>query len=372
MEHKNFEDLMADYVRGLLDKKSAEELSAYINENEENRKKFIQEVEAFRYVRLAVLKDIDKTTAWKHLERKRKLRHILLILRRTVAASIVISISIFLYLKTSTPSPDEEILPGRTMAIMLSEQGIVHLESEICIKTTNGKSYALFCDTSEGKSGENPVCLARDCTTIRVPYGCTYYLTLADGTKVWMNSGSDLKFSHDFNREIREVWMSGELFFEVAHSDSPFVIHAEDLLIRDLGTSFNVTAYPEEDVFVTTLVSGSAQVEYKGTTIDLKPADQVFVNKKNGKIASMQVRAEQYISWRKGIFEFENMRLEQIALHLTRWYDINFEFARENTKDRRFTGVLKKDMPIDTLLHIIGKTTDVRFQRKSKTVYTIN
>ncbi len=372
MEHKNFEDLTADYIRGVLDKKGAEELSAYINENEENRKKFIQEIEAFRYIRLAVLKNIDKTTAWKHLERKRKLKRIIPILRYSIAASIVISISVFLYLKISPTPPDEEILPGRTMAIMLSDQGIVHLESEIRIKARDGKSYALFYDTTERKSGENPVCLARDCTTIRVPYGCTYYLTLSDGTKVWMNSGSDLKFSHDFNEKIREVWMSGELFFEVAHSDSPFVIHADDLLIRDLGTSFNVTAYPEEDVFVTTLISGSAQVEYKGSTVDLKPADQVLVNKKNDKIASMQVKAEQYISWRDGIFEFENMRLEQIVLQLTRWYDINFEFSRENIKERRFTGVLKKNIPIDTLLHTIGKTTNVHFQKKSKTTYTIN
>lgn len=128
-----------------------------------------------------------------------------------------------------------------------------------------------------------------------------------------------------------------------------------------VGTKFNVAAYEDSHRVVTTLAEGRVNVEMSGQVVGLSPDEQVSVDLKSGKMAKNSVSASTNISWIQGIFEYENMTLEEITAQLSRWYDVDFIFSDAEFKTRRFTGVVKKYDELNNVLKIIEKTTNVCF-----------
>ena len=142
--------------------------------------------------------------------------------------------------------------------------------------------------------------------TIRVPRGGEYNLQLADGTKVYLNAGSSLRYPVRFTGKRREVTLSGEGYFEVAKdSTQPFVVRAGDVDVRVLGTAFNVNAYPEKETVATTLVEGRVQVNYKTGQQVIQPGMQLVYDKQNGKVDVSVVDTEVYTSWKDGYYYFK-------------------------------------------------------------------
>jgi ferric-dicitrate binding protein FerR (iron transport regulator) len=205
--------------------------------------------------------------------------------------------------------------------------------------------------------------------TIVVPVTGEYSFTLSDGTKVWMNSDSELRFPTQFVGDKREIFLKGEIYLEVAtDSARPFIVHTPEVAVQVLGTKFNMAAYTNEKRVVTTLLEGAVKVMGVGKQQQLRPGEQAIVHLDDATIRTEQVDASVFVSWIKGVFEYENMPLEEIAIQLERWYDVKFVFAAPEFKSRRFTGVVKKYEVLNDVLKLIEKTTNVCFTMNGRVI----
>jgi len=204
---------------------------------------------------------------------------------------------------------------------------------------------------------------------IEVPRAGEYSLTLADGTKVWLNAESSLRYPVHFSKQQRDVYLTGEACFEVTHNpDAPFTVHADDTKVRVLGTQFNVSAYDDQAFITTTLVEGRVQVNYLANKTILIPGNQSLVEKGKDGINVSEVDAALYIAWVNGVFEFENKDLAYITAQLGRWYNVNFFFTESQLKHIKFTGAIKRDKSINYAIRLIESITDVTFRVEGENI----
>ena len=164
--------------------------------------------------------------------------------------------------------------------------------------------------------------------TLTTPKGGQYQLTLADGTKVWLNAASSLKFPTAFTGGERVVELTGEAYFEVVHnSKQPFKVKTADQTVQDIGTQFNVNSYTDEDVAATTLVEGSVKIfDGKGQTM-IKPGQQ-YLRKGNGAMdVKSDVDIDEVTAWKNGMFQFNNADIKTIMRQISRWYNVDIEYS---------------------------------------------
>lgn len=207
--------------------------------------------------------------------------------------------------------------------------------------------------------------------TLRVPRCCEYHLVLADGTQVWMNSESELRYPVDFVGQERRVFLTGEAYFQVAKDASkPFRVEAEGMTVEALGTGFDVNAYRDGGKLLTTLVEGRVRVSYgsAGNECVLTPGKQVVFS--DGKLAVIDdVKVDDIIGWKEGRFVFSNMTLEEIGYQLERWYDVEIGFQEPLLRNYRFTGIMKRYNKLSQLTELIEETTDVKFRKDGRNIY---
>ena len=163
--------------------------------------------------------------------------------------------------------------------------------------------------------------------------------------------------------------MKGEVYLEVARDEKrPFVVHAGENEVRVLGTRFNLTAYPDEQKVITTLVEGSVEFLNDQSSIRLKPGEQSVLNRATNKLEKQKVDVSIYTSWVSGTYEYERMPLSDITRQLSRWYDVQFIFEAEEFRDHPFTGIVKRNQSLEEVLLIIEKTTNIRFEISERTI----
>jgi ferric-dicitrate binding protein FerR (iron transport regulator) len=228
---------------------------------------------------------------------------------------------------------------------------------------------------------------------IKVPLGSQTELTLPDGTKVWLNSGSRLSYPGFFKKNNRQVKLEGEAFFEVVtNKKKPFIVDAQGVMVKALGTKFNVKAYKEEDVVRTTLIEGLVTIKnerYNLEEIYLKP-NQVASVQKNGKDINLSELDEKgdnetivaskeglvlkkledprpMVSWKEEEWIIKNQAFDELAKNLERRYDVSIEFEDTELKKFRFTGVIK-DESLEQVLQVIHLTTPLEYAINGKHV----
>ena len=198
--------------------------------------------------------------------------------------------------------------------------------------------------------------------TLNVPYGAEYDLVLPDGSKVYLNAGSVLRYPERFNDTRREVFLSGEAYLEVVHNEEhPFVVRTRDVAVRVLGTVFNINAYPDNKWVKTTLVEGKVETQCGDRHITMEPGTQVAYDKEAHETAYFPVNTHLYTSWKDGYYDFENMELGELAQILSRWYDVQIEFARPELRELRFSGRLKRYDSAETLFKMLDYVHNVTF-----------
>jgi ferric-dicitrate binding protein FerR (iron transport regulator) len=212
---------------------------------------------------------------------------------------------------------------------------------------------------------------------LRTPRGGGYNLTLADGSKVWLNAGSSIRFPVSFTDSTRHVYLEGEAYFQVSHDGKPFIVSSGELDVRVLGTSFNVLAYPDEQQLVTTLVEGSVRIDYGGKDDGaapgriLSPDDQAVVSIADAAIEVAKVNTSQFISWIDGKLEFHNEDLDKVMKRLARWYDFKYEFENQKAREFHFSARFDNTENISTILEMLELTTNVKFELKENTIVVI-
>lgn len=209
---------------------------------------------------------------------------------------------------------------------------------------------------------------------LTIPRGGQFFIKLADGTKVWLNSESKLKFPTDFTdgkpRQVELVY--GEAYFDVspstAHKGSHFNVLTHNQNVEVLGTEFNVKAYQDTNIIATTLVEGKVNLSNNVVSRILEPGDQSVMDINSNHIAIKAVDVFNEVSWKEGVFSFKEMPLKDIMKVLERWYDIKTVFKTESVKEITFNGILDKNQKIERILTIMSKTKKITYEINQKTV----
>ena len=356
-----------------LTAKEREVLEQWLLENVELQEEFHQLVECGSVVQAARLfEDIQIRDAWQNVEQKLssrpgwKKRH--LTIYWSVAATVVIMLTAGWFLFRQSPVRTEpekvvQITPGSLKAVWVLEGGEKYeLSENLGRDITNSGGATIGKDSLNtlviqgGNSGQR--------STVRVPEGGEYRVVLSDGTKVWINSGSELTFPMNFEKGERVVELKGEAYFDVAkEAERPFVVCVTGVDVTALGTEFNIAAVQGGDEVLTTLVNGSVRVvNEEGAGCILTPAEQAVCKKGVVGIEVQKVNTNLYTSWKDGYYAFDKQPLGEIMRTLERWYDIHVVFADSVAGKLRFSGRLKRYEDIDNLLTMIKLTNDVDFE----------
>ena len=193
--------------------------------------------------------------------------------------------------------------------------------------------------------------------------GSVGIIELRDGTKVWLNSGSQISYHEAGNQRLAEL--TGEAYFEIRHRENfPFSVMANQIIVHDLGTTFNLKAYPEDKLIETSLVEGKADI-LSNTGISLatlKPGDCAVYHLDDKKIEIVPVSKNVMSAWKDGKFVFRDQRLEDIFIDLSRWYDVKFTFENKEAKDYRYTGTIRKSTTAQQVLKMLKLTTNFQYR----------
>lgn len=339
------------------------ELREWLGESEANQKlfdemattRFITEHEKF----YASINPQQEYLLFRRKRQRQKMRRILAF-SIPAAAAILIGVGIWYSPKEETSLPlvqnrteQTQIIPGKYKAILITENNeSINLDSSPSpLDYQNEQVYA-----QEEKTPHH---------RLLVPTGGEYQLILADGTKVWVNAGSELSYPIAFAGDKREVSLKGEAYFEVAHDkQKPFYVHTHNLNVKVTGTSFNVAAYPEETENSITLVEGSVSVLKEEQIIaSLSPGKQLLYDSGSEKFRVEDADIESTIAWKNGFFLFREEPLSSIVGKLGRWYDVSFSFSTP-AEDKKYSGYIRRDTPIDSILNILRLTNEIDFRIK--------
>lgn len=294
------------------------------------------------------------------------------------AAILILPIAIAtiaLYRNADSKLPDatltQQILPGSKKAILTLANGeTIDLKSAPGMQLTEKDGTLIQVDstalnyqkTSNAASGEIAY------NRIDVPRGGEYQLTLSDGSKVHMNSMSSLRFPIRFAKDSRMIELEGEAYFEVSKTGQPFIVKVKGMDVQVLGTTFNISAYPNEEI-QTTLVSGSVKVQTaNGTNRILHPSEQACIPLGSNHISVRYVDTTFYTSWIQGKINFKDQRLEDIMKTLARWYDMNVIYMDQQTKDLRFGCYVNRYNEITPLVELLEETGKISIKIEGKNI----
>ena len=200
---------------------------------------------------------------------------------------------------------------------------------------------------------------------VEAPAGSRMYIELGDGTRVWLNHGSKLKYPHRFEGENRKVFLTGEAYFEVAHNPAvPFIVGTNRLEVKATGTAFNVSAYPEDNNVATTLVEGKVFLYERKTNHEIKalsPGECLKFDSKENAYTLETEYTEKNTAWKDGLLVFKNERVDDVAKKLARWYNVEVEIVNEKVKEFTFTATFM-DETLPQVLELMSLATPVNYE----------
>ena len=372
--------LIAEELTGTIDEKDRVVLARWLDEDERHREEYADILESLK----------TGNEAWKDQERGRQLMesrwgavksHTVQKTGRWItwskyAAVIVLFVSIGIFGLVNEEKQEVEngtvaqIEHGSMKAqLVLANGKKVDLRPETSLQLEEvGGTRILTSDNRIKYSGKDSLAgqsAEVKYNTLIVPRGGEFSLELADGTRVWLNAESRLRYPVAFTGKERKVEMEGEVYFEVAkNKEKPFIVTVNGVDIRVLGTNFNVSAY-QEDV-VTTLVEGMVQLKKGNEQIILSPNQQAIWS--DDKFRVKQVDARNYVLWKEGIFYFEDVDLERILDDMARWYNVNIFYMNPTLKKMKFSVEIKRYENINEILRRIEQTKRVKFEIKDRTI----
>jgi len=313
-------------------------------------------------------------------------RKVIWLKRLSVAASVLLIISISYFSlrpavsnisndKNIEIAKDFDIKPGGQKAILtLSDGSHIILDSSVngllanqgatkVIKLANGQ---LLYSSSKIASAEVIY------NTMSTPIGGQYQLQLPDGSKVWLNAASSIRFPTAFSEKVRRVEITGEAYFEIAKNENmPFVVQFNNgTEVKVLGTHFNIKAYSDEPEIKTTLLEGSISIKHGQKNTLLSPGNQAQIDKKGDIKLVMNSNTEEALAWKNGIFQFNSTDLESVVSQMARWYDIEVEYKGIPSKENRFTGKIPMSVNLSRLLKWM-EWSDVHFKLKGNKLTVI-
>jgi len=324
----------------------------------------------------------DIIKIWNTLDATRSYKTIGLWKRIAVAALLVLSLSTSLYffvlnkqgssLYTKIKVPRYDAAPGGNKATLTLQDGtkinltnvadgdIVNQAGLEIVKTTNGHlHYTVIADKFIHKEAYN---------TLETPIGGQYQLTLPDGSNVWLDAGSSLKYPIKFIGNERRVELTGQAYFEIAKvKNKSFKVISQRQQIEVFGTHFNVNAYTDEPETITTLLEGSVKVSLKdnSTSEMLIPGQQAILKTSGFTISNVDV--QEVIAWKNGIFLFSNEEVKSVLNKIAKWYNVEVE-CDERLDGIKIGGNISRTKKLSEVLKVLQLTKDVQFKIEGRRI----
>ncbi|MCQ4872372.1 FecR family protein [Butyricimonas paravirosa] len=363
------------YLLEEMETSEREEVEAWMEENDQNRNYFRD----FQKTHLELLWSVQaRETRTDFNTFRRKLRKPLSVkLWYRVAVVVVLMVSIggwFVWSESSKNewlTRNEMIQPGKVQAkLYLSSGAAVEIGGEARdLKEQDGTSIKVsetgkLSYEKESANGSSKVVMNR----VEVPRGGEFSLVLEDGTQVWLNAESELRYPIHFTGKERVVYLKGEAYFNVVkNSDAAFLVQVDEFTVKVYGTEFNVNAY-ESDWVETVLTQGSVSMRCGDEEVMLKPNQKGAYFKSDGTMRVEDVNVLSYVAWKNGDFIFKDESLESIMNKLARWYDLDVFYQNKELKEIRLSGNLKRYKDVQDLFNAFEKISEARIKVDGRTV----
>lgn len=338
------------------------------------------------YITLGGMAEYDveraKVAIRNRLDNKRRKKRITVYKRMAVAASIALVLGI-VFFDFYREGPRQVLDEAPVVIQAGSNKAILTLDNGNQVALEKGKKYTSGKARSDGEElvydleeDTNSSGAVSKYNYLTIPRGGQFFVQLSDSTEVWLNSDSKLKYPVKFlEGKIRQVELVyGEAYFKVSpstkHNGAEFHVLTKYQEVSVLGTEFNIKAYNGEDEISTTLVEGKVKIQKGAISEFLKPNQQSRISPTSDFIEVNEVDLSQIVSWKQGLFAFNEESLGEIMTELARWYDVNVFFNSEQQKNFVFTGIVERTESIDKILNLIEATSagHIKFEIKDKTV----
>jgi transmembrane sensor len=390
MDQRNLKKLLNKYLKNKLTKSERAELDIWYDSfnDQEGILKSMDRGERLAYEQRMLLKINAMLFEENKIIQLRKRYNWLKI---SAAAAILIFFSSGLYFfladrqkqQLTISKIRQDIAPGGNKAILTLADGqqiilndakngrLVQQGTTIIDKTADGD---IRYNDPEASTSRVHLTKVMTYNTMTTPRSGQYHLTLADGTDVWLNAASSIRYQTAFKGSNREVEITGEAYFEVAHNPAkPFKVISKGQTIEVLGTHFNINAYTDEPEIKTTLFKGSVKVIKKGDFAILKPGQQsrVTLNQTEQEIKVLDhADTEEAIAWHLGLFQFKDANIQTVMRQLSRWYDVDVGYEGE-IPDRKFTGKIFRNVSALKVSDILSYN-NIHFRIEGKKIIVIN
>ena len=366
--------IQLDLVGGLSPEEKGK-LEDWIDESEEHRLLFYKIKKQLSVNEIRNYLQTDVEDAWKKVREKTfgapavRPRRVLKWLKYA-AVVITVSLSLSLWYAWKEKMKNKQATVARLNPVLTldngekyqldpEEQTEIYVNEEVKAYQAGG---GLIYDTT-ARQEENKY------NRIEVPRGSEYWIVLPDGTRVWLNAATELKYPVAFHAKERRVYLKGEAYFEVApDKNRPFYVETEEVKVRVLGTVFNVNTHYTRGVR-TVLVEGAVALEWGDQKeIRMKPGELADFDRTTTEVTLKEVDVTSYISWKEGYFVFEDEPLEEIMHTLSLWYDKEFLFVGKRSRALHFSGHIKRYERIETILSAITDVTGVEFRMNGQII----
>lgn len=382
MDYKNeIGHLLQKYFSGTIMPDEQRLLDSWMKEKEEHKQLFERLRKDTRFAEeYGIFREVDTTRAWEAFRVKnglgRQRRMTTWIKYAAVIALPLLVAGVWLLFprggERSIPVAQNTKIVKREVSPVLEVVGggKVILEKEKDKMIEAGRGVEVQQSSGMLVYSDSVVSEYVDTNVLRIPKGGEFKLQLADGTQVYLNSATDLRYPVAFTGSERRVYLKGEAYFEVAKdAEHPFIVVTDDVQVRVYGTSFNVNTLGADGVR-TVLVEGKVGIRGQDSDREfvLKPNELAFYDRNSRDMKIETVDPDLYTLWRKGIFVFERETLENIMNTLSLWYDMEVFFQSESAKKLHFSGHMKRYEQIEDILHAITDATGVVFTINDRTV----
>lgn len=302
-------------------------------------------------------------------------------LRPTAAAALFISFSIGIYLlfptkltNRSEPEQGSNLFPGSNKAVLTLSDGQQILLSAAKRGQIASQGSALVNLVDDGKIKYNANPLKGEVAPraiiynkITTPRAGQYTVILADGTQVWLNAESSIRYPTTFLGQDREVELSGEAYFEVAKNrKKPFRVLVGKQVVEVLGTHFNINSYPNENYIKTDLLEGKVKITTGKDSVFLKPGQESVFMTRGSTLLVKQADTYKAVAWKNGLFNFEKAELPQVMRELARWYDLEV-YYQGKVPSTAITGTVDRNVNAAQFFRIL-KDLDIKFKIEGKKI----
>lgn len=292
------------------------------------------------------------------------------------AAILLLCLSGFYFYQRNNDVPTQNtslLIPKEEAITLQMDNGTVHIinpKDTTNLTNTNGE---IIGKQYKSKLRYADEALADDLqyNTLKIPYGKKFEVELSDGTIVHLNSGSALKYPVKFIAgATRHVFLTGEAYFEVTKNKKmPFVVSANKMDVKVLGTHFNISAYQDEEAITTTLVEGKVAVEVNDLKTILIPSQQLSYTIANQETTLKNVNTKNVVSWKNGVFMFDDVSLLHATKQMSRSYNIPIVIQNKNIENFKLSGSISRNQKLEDILMALKNLNNISYEIKNNTVY---